>query len=446
MTTSQEIPLDNLSAGEIASIVARGQSTPEEIVEATLIRIHSLEGIVRAWSLLDVTGARDQAKVLTEEAKEGRLRGPLHGVPVGIKDEFHVKGMPTGMRGGENIPPEPEDATCVARLRAAGAIIIGKTHMVVGSKIPPTRNPWNPDHTPGGTSSGSAAAVGARMVPFAIGEQTMGSNLRPAAFCGVSALKPTYGRVSRFGCYPFSWSFDHVGIVGLSMEDLALVLSVIAGPDPRDPSTYNEPPPPANLDLGSVSPPRIGLIRNFFPERSEPVAMNAVEAGASSLRDAGAKVSDLLLPEDFDLAWKLRPLFGGESSVFHAYTEAPDPATNTVRPANLIPSTYYLQARRVRSWLAMRIQAIFNNYDAFLMPTAPGPAPRGLESTGDAILLQPWSFLGFPAISISGGLSPEGLPLGLQLVGARKADYHLLRSMAWCEKVLGKLPAPPLTA
>ncbi len=147
MTTSQEIPLDNLSAGEIASIVARGQSTPEEIVEATLIRIHSLEGIVRAWSLLDVTGARDQAKVLTEEAKEGRLRGPLHGVPVGIKDEFHVKGMPTGMRGGENIPPEPEDATCVARLRAAGAIIIGKTHMVVGSKIPPTRNPWNPDHT-----------------------------------------------------------------------------------------------------------------------------------------------------------------------------------------------------------------------------------------------------------------------------------------------------------
>ena len=216
-----------------------------------------------------------------------------------------------------------------------------------------------------GSMSVSAAAVGARMVPFAIGEQTMGSNLRPAAFCGVSALKPTYGRVSRFGCYPFSWSFDHVGIIGLSMEDLALVLSVIAGPDPRDPSTY---------------------------------------------------------------------------------TEAPDPATNPVRPANLIPSTYYFQARRVRSWLAMRIQPIFNNYDAFLMPTAPGPAPRGLESTGGAILLQPWSFLGFPAISISGGLSPEGLPLGLQLVGARKADYHLLRSGAWCEKVLGKLPAPPLTA
>jgi Asp-tRNA(Asn)/Glu-tRNA(Gln) amidotransferase A subunit family amidase len=343
------------------------------------------------------------------------------------------------MRGGDNIPLEPEDATVVARLRQAGAIIMGKTHMVIGGKPPPTRNPWNLEHTAGGTSSGSGAVVGARMVPFAIGEQTAGSNLRPAAYCGVSGLKPTYGRISRFGCYPFSWSFDHVGIIGLSMEDIALVLSVVAGPDPRDPSAYDEPPPPAELRLHEIDHPRIGVVQSYFPERSEDEALDAVDLAAELLEDAGAVVSDVLLPDDFDLVSTIRPLFGGESAVFHARH-----GRGGGRAASLIPATYYLQARRVRAWLAMRMQAFFNDYDALLMPTAPSAAPRGLEDTGDSVLLRPWSFLGFPAITISGGLSPRGMPLGLQFVGARKGDYHLLQVGAWCEDILGRLPAPPL--
>jgi aspartyl-tRNA(Asn)/glutamyl-tRNA(Gln) amidotransferase subunit A len=427
-----------LDVRTLASLVASGELTPDDVVEATLERIHSLEDKVHAWSLLDEPGARAQAKALTAEAAAGKLRGPLHGVPVGIKDEFHIAGMPTGMRGGENIPLEPEDATVVTRLRQAGAIIMGKTHMVVGGKSPPTRNPWNLEHTAGGTSSGSGAAVGTRMVPFAIGEQTAGSNLRPAAYCGVSGLKPTYGRISRFGCYPFTWSFDHVGIIGLSMADIALVLSVVAGPDPRDPSAYDEPPPPADLHIEGVRPPRVGIVRNYFPERSEDEAMDAVEKGAKQLQAAGANVSDFLLPDDFDLVSKLRPLFGGESAVFNAQRSG----RGGGRAASLIPATYYLHARRVRAWLAMRIQAIFDDYDALLMPTAPSAAPKGLESTGDSVLLRPWSFLGFPAITISGGLSPDGLPLGLQFVGARKGDYRLLQTGAWCEQVLGRLPAP----
>jgi Asp-tRNA(Asn)/Glu-tRNA(Gln) amidotransferase A subunit family amidase len=343
------------------------------------------------------------------------------------------------MRGGENIPIEPADATVVARLRQAGAIIMGKTHMVIGGKPPPTRNPWNLEHTAGGTSSGSGAVVGARMVPFAIGEQTAGSNLRPAAYCGVSGMKPTYGRISRFGCYPFSWSFDHVGIIGLSMEDIALVLSVVAGPDPRDPSAYDEPPPPAELRLHEIDHPRIGVVQSYFPERSEDEALDAVDLAAELLEDAGAVVSDVLLPDDFDLVSTIRPLFGGESAVFHARH-----GRGGGRAASLIPATYYLQARRVRAWLAMRMQAFFDDYDALLMPTAPSAAPRGLEDTGDSVLLRPWSFLGFPAITISGGLSPRGMPLGLQFVGARKGDYHLLQVGAWCEDILGRLPAPPL--
>src|SRR6266550_2495872 len=212
--------IHELGAGEIAQAVKNRVLSPVEVLEAYLKRIKALDVKVQAWSLVDWDGARRQAMELEAEAAKGSLRGPLHGVPIGVKDEFHVRGLPTGMRDWSELPVEPEDATCVARLRSAGAIIVGKTHMPINGRLPPTRNPWNLEHTAGGTSSGSGAAVGARMVPLALGEQTVGSNLRPAAYCGVDAIKPTYGRVSRFGCFPFIWSLDHVGLIGLNMEDL----------------------------------------------------------------------------------------------------------------------------------------------------------------------------------------------------------------------------------
>ena len=447
MSLSANASLNGLGVKEIAGLVAARELNPVDLVESLLGRIEALDGSVHAWSYLDAGGAREQAKTLAAEAAFGKLRGPLHGVPVGIKDEFHVMGLPTGMRDWDGpLPAEPIDATCVARLRAAGAIIMGKTHMVVNGKIPPTRNPWNLEHTAGGTSSGSGAAVGARMVPFAIGEQTVGSNLRPAAYCGVDAMKPTYGRVSRFGCYPFVWSLDHVGIIGLDMEDIALVLSVIAGPDSRDPSTLALPTPEADLRLRTIAPPRIGMVRNFFPEHTEPVMQDALESSARRFAEAGAEVADVFLPEEFGLTWKLRPLFDVEMYLFHSDQAAHSSQAPryTPKPSDLVPATYYIQARRVRAWLIERVSAIISEFDAVLMPVAPGPAPKGIETTGDARFLAPWSLLGLPAITVSAGLSPGGLPLGLQLVAPRLRDYELMRVGAWCERVLGRLTPPPL--
>jgi aspartyl-tRNA(Asn)/glutamyl-tRNA(Gln) amidotransferase subunit A len=431
---------------ECAAAIARGELSPMDVLEATLERIVAIDGSVRAWSYLDIDGARAEAKRLTGLAVDKEFLGPLHGVPVGIKDEFHVRGMPTGMRDQTPAIAEEHDSAVVARLREAGAIILGKTFMPIGRELPPTRNPWNLEHTAGGTSSGSGAAVGARMVPFAVGEQTMGSNLRPAAYCGVAAIKPTYGRISRFGCMPFAWSLDHVGLIGLSFADLALVLSVVAGPDMRDPTTLPDPPPPADLALKDFPPPRIGVVRNFFPDRYEKIMLDEVETAAGRLAGAGASVGEVLLPSEFEFTWSAdRVVSAAEGATAHAHHhDERDFSGSAGRSGALIPATYYLEARRFRSWLQTLLhEQVFTRYDAILMATTPGPAPRA-SSTGNANLLVPWSFLGLPAINVPSGFSPAGLPLGLQLVSDRREDYRLLRVGAWCEGVLGRLPAPTI--
>ncbi len=448
-------PVHELSVIELAGAVASGALTPAEIARALLERIDALDGRVMAFSYLDRDDVRRQAEELTAEAKAGRLRGPLHGVPVAIKDEFNVQGQPTGMRG-EGAPPEPEDATPVARLRAAGAIIMGKTHMPVGDRTPPTRNPWNLEHTPGGSSSGSGAAVGARMAPVALGEQTVGSNLRPAAYCGISALKPTYGRVSRYGCYPFTWTLDHPGIIGLNMADIALVLSVIAGPDPKDPTTLPDAPPPAAITpLGR--PPRIGLVRNFFPERTQPETNQAIQAAAERLRNDGAEVLDFRLPEEFGLSWHVAKIINGvESATFYAKqlsspwarvaraTPAAGTASINRTLASLIPAPYYLQSLRIKKWLGAKVAAAIEGIDALLLPVAPGPAPKTSTDTGDPTLLSPFTMLGWPALALPIGFASNGLPLGVQIVSPAGSDEHLLRVGAWCEGVWGLLPVPEL--
>ena len=420
MTTT--LSITDLKAREIAQGVAGGAFTPNDVLEASLARVAEVDDRVQAWTILDVEGARAQAEALTAEAAAGKLRGPLHGVPVAIKDEFHIAGMPTLMRG-DSPPPEAADATCVARLRAAGAIIVGKTTMPINGKMPPTRNPWNLAHTAGGTSSGSGAAVGSRMVPFAIGEQTAGSNLRPAAYNGVSGLKPTYGRISRFGCYPFAWSRDHVGLIGLDMPDIALALSVLAGPDPLDPSAMADPAPSADLNMIAYKPPRIGVVKNFFPERTGEVMQGAVDSAAVRFAAAGATVVDVMLPEEYGLTWSAAAAIGAEGATMNA--GKPAAGRMGQRVTELIPATYYIQARRIRTWLTELVSKMYADVDALLMAVAPTPAPRGLESTGDANLLACWSYLGFPAITVNAGLSDENLPLGLQFVGAPKEDYEL---------------------
>jgi len=295
------------------------------------------------------------------------------------------------------------------------------------------------------------------MAPVALGEQTVGSNLRPAAYCGVQAIKPTFGAVSRYGCYPFSFSLDHPSVIGRSMADMALVLSVIAGQDPKDPTTIADPPPPGQL-TPSGRPPKIGIVRNFFPERTEKVILDEIERTAAELRKAGATVSDFRLPDDFDHCWHLHKIINGvEAATFNAarlkspfdelaVSAAAATSASTVNRAlaALIPGTYYLQAMRIRKWLEERTAAALGGLDALMMAVAPGPAPRGLSNTGDPSLLGPWTLFGWPAIALSTGLSSDGMPLAIQLVAAKRKDYHLLQVGDWCEEVLGRLPPPPL--
>ncbi len=442
-------PLHTMTAREMAHAIAAHELTPTDLLDSCIERIAAVEPTIRAWSFLDIEGARAQARHLTEEAHAGRRLGPLHGVPIGIKDQFDVVGMPTGMRGLGHSP-EPRDATAVLRLRQAGAVIVGKLHMPLRGILPPTRNPWNPEHTPGGTSSGTGAAVAARMVPIGLAEQTVGSALRPAAFCGVSALKPTYGRISRVGCYPSSLSMDHPSIIASTISDIALVLSVIGGHDPADPQSLRDDPSPADLRSESLASPRIGLVDNFFPERTEPAMREAVTNAAVRLAHAGARVSTVHLPEDFGDVWAVQTvIFRSEDAVLYMDTASDDPGI--LGPEQLerviggsLPLAYYLQAQRVRRHIFQLVARTLEEVDVLLMAATPGAAPMRLESTGDYSLLSPWSLLGLPAVTINAGLSPGGLPLGLQLVAPAGMDYELMQVAEWSENVLGRLPFPPL--
>src|SRR5213593_280894 len=256
-----------------AAAVRSGEVTAAALVEACLDRIRAVDPAIKAWIHLDETGAPAAARAADAAVRPGATLGVLHGVPIGVKDIIDVAGMPTtaGARAFAHTRPT-RDATCVARLRAAGAIVLGKTHTTqFAYRDPaPTRNPWNLACTPGGSSSGSAAAVAARTVPLALGTQTIGSNVRPASYCGLVGLKPTLGRISTRGVMALSYTQDHVGLMTRSVEDMALGLLVTAGHDPGDPSSSRSPVPDYVAAIMRRRPPRIGLMREFFFERATP--------------------------------------------------------------------------------------------------------------------------------------------------------------------------------
>jgi aspartyl-tRNA(Asn)/glutamyl-tRNA(Gln) amidotransferase subunit A len=462
MTEETRAPYE-LGVGEMAEAIANGSITPTEIAEALLARIDQYDDKVKAFSHLDRDAVLAEAKVLTEEAAAGKLRGPLHGVPYGIKEQFLLEGVPTL---GEWKDPSPEvaeyTATVVTRLKDAGALLFGKLYMVgIGwSGTPPTRNPWNLEATPGGSSSGSGAAVGARFLPFSLSEQTGGSGLRPGAYCGVSAFKPTYGRNPRYGMFQLVYSFDHPCIIATTMGDIAKVFAVTGGVDVNDPSSVDAP---VVLEEPLSAPPKIGVIRNFFPEMMEPEMAAAIDAAAEKLKAAGAEVVDFELPEEFGKVFPLNMLVtGAEGAVINMRAaerlaaKGIVPNTNPVVTrkskfsrssgalADLIPATYYLQAQRLRRWLADKVDESMAGFDAILTATAPGAAPFDTSISGDASLLSPWSTLGNPTTNIPGGLDPNGMPLGLQLIGSHRTDEHLLATSVWCEDVIGRLPIPAM--
>jgi aspartyl-tRNA(Asn)/glutamyl-tRNA(Gln) amidotransferase subunit A len=426
----------SLAAGEMAEAVRARTLSPVDLVEACLTRIRALDGELRAWAHVDAEGALALAREREAEARASRLRGPLHGVPVGVKDIFDVAGMPTtgGAKAFAHTRPTA-DAAAVARLRAAGAIVLGKTVTTeFAYRDPaPTRNPWNHGHTPGGSSAGSAAAVAARMVPLALGSQTVGSVLRPAAYCGVVGFKGTHGLVPVAGVIPLAWSLDHVGVLTRSVADVARAMSVLAGRD---------------LEPAAVSAPRLALAPELLSRASREVAAQ-VEAAADAFARAGATVSKVELPPSFgDLAAAGLTVLEVEAAAYHEpwFVKHADQYALEMRrliEAGLgVSATAYVTANRARLAFRDDVTPLLTAHDALLSPTAPAPAPAGLGSTGDGSLCSPWSNAGVPAITLPSGVAPSGLPHAIQLVQAAGASSRLLGVAAWCERVLGFTRAP----
>ncbi|KKB81185.1 hypothetical protein VW35_03330 [Devosia soli] len=429
----------DLSTSEMAGHIAAGALDPVDAVSGILGRIDVMEPKVHAWAHIDRSGAIETAKLMSQEAKAGNLRGPLHGVPVGIKDVFHARGMPT-LANSKTMDPSAvyEDSRVVAALRKAGAIILGKCETVefAGMGVPPaSRNPWNLSHTGGGSSSGSGVAVGAGTVPAAIGTQTGGSNLRPASYNGVAGLKPSYGAVARTGLLPVSWSLDHPGLIARSAVDLRLIFGAIARTAPKPIDAPNQW--------------RLGILRDFFFETSTPDTVAVLDAALSRLGATGVELADVPLPALFSAHSAIHHLImSTEMAVFHAprmhrHADTMSERHLTLAQAfSLVPAGYYIEALRARRALRDAMLPLFADRHVLVMPTTPAPAPEGLESTGNASLLTPWSLLGFPAATVPCGLAENGLPLGLQIVGAPGTDLLVIEAAIAAERVLGRLDLP----
>jgi aspartyl-tRNA(Asn)/glutamyl-tRNA(Gln) amidotransferase subunit A len=436
-----------LGAVDAARAIRRREVSPVDLVDASLARIAAVDARVQAWALVDGDGARAAARQAADEVARGTLRGALHGVPFGAKDIFYSAGLRT--EGGSKVMAgfvPSYDATAVARLKAAGAILLGKTHTTEFATYDPapTRNPWNLACTPGGSSSGSAAAVAARTVPLALGTQTIGSNVRPASYCGLVGLKPTFGRISTRGVMPLSYTQDHVGLMARSVEDIALALSITAGYDPADPSSSRAPVPDYLDAITRRRAPRIGLLREFFFEGAAEEVARITSGAVDRLAHAGAVIEEAKLPPSFPVAYPAAYLISrSDTASIHAerFAQKADlyrPAIRAgIEMGMLIPGELYVRSLRIRRQFRRELAPLLERFDVLLTPTTPTPAPEGM-ATGDPRFQVPWSLSGLPSITVPCGLSASGLPLGIQLVSGMFTEAPLLCAAAWCEDVLGR--------
>lgn len=454
MSDSQKTPPHALTLADAADRIRTGQLSPVTLVNSCLEHLDRLEPDLRAWATVDHKGASDAAKRCETEINNGRYRGPLHGIPLGLKDIFFTAEVKTSMGSPIYADYVPEyDATAVRRLEEAGAVILGKAHTTEFAALAPspTRNPWNLEHTPGGSSSGSAAAVAARACFGALGSQTYGSTVRPAAYCGCVGLKPTFGRISVHGVYPLAGSLDHVGIFARTVTDIALLLHVLAGEDPNDPVSAAQPVPDYLQSLQSVEPPRIGVVREFFFERADEETRQHVEAVVQRCEQAGARVSEVALPPSFAGAPEAHfDMMFVEAAFSHreVYAEHRDRYSPQMRDliekGRALSGVAYLQAQRQQETFRTELDTICRGVDVLLTPATPAPAPRGFATTGDPTFNGPATFAGLPSLSLPSGLSRGGLPFGIQLMAAAFAEPRLLAAAKWCEDVIGFSAAPRL--
>jgi Asp-tRNA(Asn)/Glu-tRNA(Gln) amidotransferase A subunit family amidase len=436
--------LNWLSAGDAARAIRDGAITSEQLVEACLARIREAEPAVQAWQFLDEQHALAQARTLDEQRREGRPSGPLHGVPVGLKDIIDTADMPTEDGTPLHAGRTPDrDATVVSMLRQAGAVVLGKTVTTECAYFHPgkTRNPHNPEHTPGGSSSGSAAAVAAGMVPLALGSQTNGSTIRPASFCGVYGFKPTHGLVPRVGIMQLSRTLDHVGLFARSIEDIALLVEQISGFDGRDPDSRPLARAPFSATAAEEPPlpPRFAFVRGPSWDRVEKETEEAFAEFCEPLGEA-VKPVDLPLPEDV-LAWH-RTLMEAEMALNldveweKGRDKLSEPLRALLERGRRVTALDYQQALARIPILNHEFAELFDRVDAILTPSAPGTAPRGLHATGDPSFCTLWTLCGMPALNLPLMHGSNGLPLGVQLVGKRGSDARLLRTANWLVRQL----------
>jgi Asp-tRNA(Asn)/Glu-tRNA(Gln) amidotransferase A subunit family amidase len=434
-----------LTLTEVAAHIRDGRIKSAELVHDCLARISEIDPDVQAWAFLDRDLAMRQAEAADLHRMQGRSLGPLHGVPVGIKDILDTNDMPTEFGSPVWAGRTPrQDAFAVARLRADGAIILGKTVTTEYAYFHPgkTRNPHDHARTPGGSSSGSAAAVAAYMVPGAVGTQTNGSVIRPAAFCGVVGFKPTHGLVPRSGVLTMSRSLDQIGVFTRSVEDAALLAESIVGFDEDDPDTRPVARPPFATIAASEPPlpPRFAFVKSPVWDQAEAVTRDAFGALVEALGEAVTAVD--LSPGfahavDFhrtimevEMAHNLRrdyEKFGGQLS---------DKLRSLIERGRGQKGVDYMAATAAAGPLNAALDELFNEYDAIITPAAPGEPPAGLESTGNPIFCTIWTYLGTPAISLPLLQSEAELPLGVQLVGKRGLDARLLRTARWLVNTL----------
>ena len=434
--------LTALTATEVAAQIARGLVSAEDYTTACLDRIAALDGEVHAFIHLDRDHALAQARARDVHKAEGGPLGPLHGIPVGIKDIFDTSDYPTECGAAPMAGRRPQaDATAVRKLRNAGAVIIGKTATTECAYFHPgkTRNPHDFKRTPGGSSSGSAAAVAAGMVPLAIGSQTNGSMIRPAAFCGVFGVKPSHGMISRAGALTLSRALDHVGAFARSLADLALILDVLVGHDPADPDTnfyaaanfreaVAEPPP---------IPPSFAFIRTPMWDKADADARSGLEDIAKELN-----AREIDLPDHYRAAWDAQRAIMAADMAFNlgelaGKGEISKPLQDFLAEGRAVTAVAYQAALRDARRYADNMAEIFEQYaDAILTLSARGIAPVG-TATGDPAFCSFWTLTGLPALNLPLLEGEGGLPIGVQLVGARGRDERLLRTGNWLVNNLG---------
>ncbi len=439
--TTDEGPL---TIREAAAAMRVGALTPIQLLDQCLARINRYESLVRAWVVIDRYGARRQAERLTDELKRGQVRGPLHGIPVGVKDIIDVFDLPTGC--GSKLWANSiarQDATCVRRLRAAGAIILGKTVTTAFAYLDPpvTRNPWDPTRTPGGSSSGSAVAVACGMCLAALGTQTVGSLTRPASFCGVYSYKPSVGAIPTDGVLPLAATLDHVGVMARCVADLAILADALEGN-----------PTAGATQAIDCKPARFGVPGGLFADRAEPAMAKAIGGERDHIGQAFFHDCDWP-PMAVDLPDHLRAILATEAAATHGARLRRQPGDYPIKIRELIeeglrvPPTAFRAAFDHRTALKQLMDdTFFFDNVQLVTPATLGAAPDR-STTGDGAFNGPWSYTGHPTVSLPMGRTENQLPLALQLVGLGGAQMpELFASAAWLERQIGfdmRLPPTP---